>query len=310
MNTPIHSPGRATTAIYRDARADDVPVMAEVFLMTVTEMFARNNVRTTPPPRQFVIDNYEHVLATGIFRVAELDGRVAGIAGAVVRDNLWFLSAFWVLPGYQNRNIGMPLLRQVWQAGVSSGAAIGFTWSSVDITAMAAYMKLGMRPGYPILMFEGEPDAFPSVPEPYRSEELQRSGGDRSADSRHGAGSGPPVLGGADGFGGPADRVCRSGCGLLLRQWRQRRPGGLDRAGTRDGGVDPGRPARRGSGVPDPSFGAGHQPRRLAVCHRERIASDRPGPSADDCAVWTHGAILAVWPIVLLTTGEKFVKDS
>lgn len=175
MNTPIHSPGRATTAIYRDARADDVPVMAEVFLMTVTEMFARNNVRTTPPPRQFVIDNYEHVLATGIFRVAELDGRVAGIAGAVVRDNLWFLSAFWVLPGYQNRNIGMPLLRQVWQAGVSSGAAIGFTWSSVDITAMAAYMKLGMRPGYPILMFEGEPDAFPSVPEPYRSEELQRS---------------------------------------------------------------------------------------------------------------------------------------
>ncbi len=161
------------SAAYRDALAEDVPAMADLFLAAVSDMFARNSVGLAIPPKPAVIDAYEHVLASGIFRVAERDSRIVGIAGAVVRDALWYLSAFWVLPEYQNSHVGMPLLRQVWEAGRQRGATIGFTWSSVDLTAMAAYLKLGLRPGYPILILEGAPLAIPPVPAGYTVAELE-----------------------------------------------------------------------------------------------------------------------------------------
>jgi GNAT superfamily N-acetyltransferase len=65
---------------------------------------------------------YEHVRSTGIFHVAELEGRIVAIAGAILRDHLWYLSAFWARPGLQRRGIGMPLLRRVWNAGQQAGA--------------------------------------------------------------------------------------------------------------------------------------------------------------------------------------------
>ncbi len=118
---------------------------------------------------------YEHVRSTGIFHVAELEGRIVAIAGAIVRDRLWYLSAFWTWPHLQRRGIGMPLLRRVWDAGHEAGATIFFTWSSVDSAAMASYMKLGMVPGYPILLFEGAPRKLPRVASAYEIEALEKS---------------------------------------------------------------------------------------------------------------------------------------
>ncbi len=158
---------------YRDATSGDVPAMAELFHEAVTDMFARNGVQTPIPPLPAVVAAYEHVRRSGVFRVAEVGGRIVGIAGAIVRDNLWHLSAFWLLPQYQNRRIGMPLLRQVWQQGSERGAASFFTWSSVDVTAMAAYLKLGMRPGYPILLFEGTPVVAGSLSPHFRADTLR-----------------------------------------------------------------------------------------------------------------------------------------
>ncbi len=149
---------------YRPAGAEDVPKMADLWLTSVQDMFARNNVSGTLPPREIMLRGYEHVRSTGIFRIAESDQRMVAIAGAILRDEIWFLSAFWALPGLQRKGIGMPLLRQVWQEGRNSGATKFCTWSSVDITAMASYMKLGMLPGYEILLFEGAPQRLPAVP--------------------------------------------------------------------------------------------------------------------------------------------------
>ncbi len=160
---------------YRPAHPEDVPDMADLFLEAVSNMLARNNITAALPPRPAVLRAYEHVRATGIFHVAEIEGRIAAIAGAIVRDHLWYLSAFWARPDLQRQGIGMPLLKAVRNAGQEAGATVFFTWASVDSAAMAAYMKLGMVPGYPILLFEGMPQKLPSVASVYEVAALEKS---------------------------------------------------------------------------------------------------------------------------------------
>ncbi|MBI5903275.1 MAG: GNAT family N-acetyltransferase [Deltaproteobacteria bacterium] len=160
---------------YRAARPDDVGRMADLFLTALSDMYGRNNISAPAPPRGAVLLGYEHVRSTGVFRLAESDGRIIAIAGAIIRDKLWYLSAFWVYPDMQQKKIGMPLLRQVFEAGKEAGAAAFFTWSSVDMTAMASYMKVGMLPGYEILAFEGAPDRLHDAPYGCESAPLEMS---------------------------------------------------------------------------------------------------------------------------------------
>jgi GNAT superfamily N-acetyltransferase len=74
-----------------------------------------------------------------------------------VRGPLWFLSGFWARPDRQKTGIGGRLLREVWDEGRARGASTFFTWSSIDLTAMASYLRRGMLPGYQILSFVGGP---------------------------------------------------------------------------------------------------------------------------------------------------------
>jgi hypothetical protein len=71
---------------YRRARLDDLPAMASVFLSALADLYARNNILAPVPPQSTVLVDFEHVLETGIFHVAEQNRRVVAIAGAIVRD--------------------------------------------------------------------------------------------------------------------------------------------------------------------------------------------------------------------------------
>lgn len=146
---------------FRQARLEDVPAMVSVFLVALDDLYARTTGRVPLPLRSAVTIDFEHVLETGTFHVAAINGQIVAIAGAIVRDQLWFLSGFWVVPALQGQGIGMPLLRRVWQEGKDAGASVFFTWASSDLAAMAAYMKLGMLPGSQILRFEGVPQPAP-----------------------------------------------------------------------------------------------------------------------------------------------------
>jgi GNAT superfamily N-acetyltransferase len=159
---------------YRYASPEDIPEMADLFLLALNDMYARNAVSALVPPRPAVLQGYEHIRSTGIFQVAELEGRIVAIAGAVVRDQLWYLSAFWAHPELQRKKIGMPLLKKVWEAGKEAGATIFFTWSSIDLTAMASYMKLGMLPGYQNFFFDGVPKQLPDIPSNYKVAPLEK----------------------------------------------------------------------------------------------------------------------------------------
>jgi GNAT superfamily N-acetyltransferase len=159
---------------YRSARLEDVPEMVELHRTSVGDLLARNNITFVPPPREVMKAGYEHLCATGIFQLAQLENRIVAIAAASVRDDLWYLSAFWALPQIQGKKIGMPLLRHLFDAGAKAGATKFFTWSSIDMTAMAAYMKLGMRPGYEIFIFEGTPQSPDQIPPGYEVLPLQK----------------------------------------------------------------------------------------------------------------------------------------
>jgi GNAT superfamily N-acetyltransferase len=150
------------TVSFRAAVESDIPEAVELFLVSVADMAARAGMKTQPPERSMMLMNYRHIFRTGIFYVAEVDGKLGVICHAIVRDRLWFLSGFWAHPRLQGQGIGGQLLRLVMEEGARSGAQTFFTWSSLDLPAMATYMKMGMLPGYQILTFTGEPlETFP-----------------------------------------------------------------------------------------------------------------------------------------------------
>ncbi len=160
--------------IYRPVREAEMPEAATLFLVTVADLRERLNLTTPLPPREYIELAYEHIRRTGIFQVAELDGQLAAICHAVVRDSIWFLSGFWTLPGFQGQKIGRPLLERVMDEGARAGATTFFTWSSTDLQAMATYMKTGMLPGYQALTFTGVPGVLPGERAGYETVLLDR----------------------------------------------------------------------------------------------------------------------------------------
>jgi GNAT superfamily N-acetyltransferase len=157
----------------RPAQSADMPACVEVYNQSLRDMQARHNFPPSPgqPPGE-TLAIYQHILETGIFYVSEVEGQIAGTACAILRGSWWFLSGFWVQPGMQHSGLGGPLLRKVWQAGRQAGASQFFVWSSVDLPAMATYLKLGMLPGYQILTFEGKALLPPEPPVGYALEPL------------------------------------------------------------------------------------------------------------------------------------------
>ena len=145
------------TARDRAAREADVEPALDLFIGTLRDMLARNGIDAGELSRDEWRYGYPHVFRTGIFRVAEENGVLVAICHAIVRGPLWFLSGFWTRPDRQKSGIGGRLLRQVWEEGRARGASTFFTWSSIDLTAMASYLRRGMLPGYQILSFAGEP---------------------------------------------------------------------------------------------------------------------------------------------------------
>ncbi len=141
----------------RNAREEDIEPALDLFIGTLRDMLARNGIDPGELRRDEWRHSYPHVFRTGIFRVAEDDGELVAICHAIVRGPVWFLSGFWTRPGRQRGGVGGRLLREVLAEGRTRGASTFFTWSSIDLTAMASYLKGGMLPGYPILSFVGTP---------------------------------------------------------------------------------------------------------------------------------------------------------
>jgi len=142
----------------RSARPEDMPACVDVFHESLRDLLRRHNMPAEDlPAADRSLAYYQHALDTGVFEVAEVDGRLAALACATIRDHLWFLAGFWVRPAMQHQHVGSAVLRRAWDAGVERGATHFFVWSSMDLPALSAYMRLGMVPGAQLFTFEGKP---------------------------------------------------------------------------------------------------------------------------------------------------------
>jgi GNAT superfamily N-acetyltransferase len=154
-----------TSVVYRPLEERDFEAAVDVRIESAADMLRRQGL---PPPegkREQWNAKYTHTWRTGIFQVAEVDGRIAAVANAIVRGNVWFLCAFWTLPAMQGRGIGGPLLRRVHEEGQRQGARVFAVLASPEFPALATYMKLGMVPGCQVFKFDLEAGATVVVPE-------------------------------------------------------------------------------------------------------------------------------------------------
>lgn len=160
---------------YRKAQARDLPEAVMVYVTARNQMLSRHNLTVPPDDTEAAQLGLQHILRTGHFEVAEQEERLVGVSYAIVRDGIWFLSGFWVRPAAQRQGIGGPLLRRVQRAGVAAGARTFCVWSSIDATAMATYMKLGMLPGTQILNLavDGARVTLPPVSGGYETRPLE-----------------------------------------------------------------------------------------------------------------------------------------
>jgi GNAT superfamily N-acetyltransferase len=92
--------------------------------------------------------------------VAEHDGQVVGCALAILREGIWGLSLFVVLPEHQSAGLGRELLARAWAYGEGARGAI--ILASRDVRAIRAYLRLGLEL-HPAAMAIGRPRG---VPEP------------------------------------------------------------------------------------------------------------------------------------------------
>jgi GNAT superfamily N-acetyltransferase len=126
----------------------------EADLAAITAILEANDEPVTWPdvPRAPYV---EHLLSRPNLRliVGELDGVVSGVAGTIEvgRPTRRFLTDLYVDPTRQSRGLGSAML-----AAAMDGASERMTFSSGDPRALAAYMRNGMRPWWPLLYLEAD----------------------------------------------------------------------------------------------------------------------------------------------------------
>ena len=149
--------GRSDAVSYRPGCEDDVLPSASVFKRALNGHYGRYNLPLVMGPDEAFVPLHRHILnnAGPRFWVAEDDGGMLGFGAGIVRGELWYLAALFVVPEAQGRGVGRELLRLA-RTGVSSGLAATIT-DALQPVSNTLYARHGMLPSFPVLGLEGEP---------------------------------------------------------------------------------------------------------------------------------------------------------
>src|SRR4051794_7038633 len=139
------SPGPMTTI--RPMGDDDVAGAAETWIDAFGTMRAAYHLpveERTDAAVARLQARLRHLLRNdpgGSWVAEDGDGRVVGLAQALVREGLWVLSLFGVVPGHQEAGVGRRLLDAAVAYG--SGVPAGLILCSRDPRAMRRYARAG-----------------------------------------------------------------------------------------------------------------------------------------------------------------------
>jgi GNAT superfamily N-acetyltransferase len=139
---------------YRPALPGDGAAEHAVFCAAIGEVYRARNYSWSEPPLADWTKGRAHVLATDPERcwVADLDDRVVGYTGAIVRDGTWFFSSLFIDRAAQGRGIG----RRLYELAVDGAPSRRLTITdSIQPISNALYGANGLLPVAPLLRLVG-----------------------------------------------------------------------------------------------------------------------------------------------------------
>ena len=142
----------------RKVRPDELEEVWRVHVASSHDGIVRRGGPVTPPADRPVASDARAGLASdpdGYFCAVQ-EGQIRGMASALVRGRVWYLSMFFVLPGDQGRGVGRALLERALAYAEARGAEVRCTWATLDPRAQARYVMAGMAPRWPIYRLDGD----------------------------------------------------------------------------------------------------------------------------------------------------------
>jgi GNAT superfamily N-acetyltransferase len=137
--------------VIRPLTADDVPRGQEITYSALSSLDARMARPVQDLTDEIVVRSrarITHLLRTDPDSawVAEVDGVAAGVALALVREGMWFLSLLMVDPAFQGQNVGRKLL----DASLTTATDRSWIMSTDDSRAVRRYQRAGfaLHPSY------------------------------------------------------------------------------------------------------------------------------------------------------------------
>jgi GNAT superfamily N-acetyltransferase len=156
--------GRVSDVRIRPMTVDDVPAAERVTAVGFHELDSRMFRRSWPDPQlrppergAIWVERVRHLIGTdpGGSWVAERDDELLGIAVSFVREKMWLLASYAVVPGSQGLGLGKALLAPALEHG--RGCLRGMFNASSDPRALRRYHAAGFTL-YPQMFVRGTPD--------------------------------------------------------------------------------------------------------------------------------------------------------
>ena len=151
------------------AREGDLPAAAEIYAVNEMAMRRRmhplTGVANTDASEQTAgaLEDLQFLHAEDPRQVwiAEIAGDVAGVAAAVFRERHAHIQYLFVAPNAQERGAGEALLDRLQEAGTAAGCTVWTLQASDDPRALTRYLRLGLRPQPPNVVWRADDPAFP-----------------------------------------------------------------------------------------------------------------------------------------------------
>ena len=155
---------QAAPVTYRRGTIGDSRTVAGIFEAALLDLSERLNVTAItggqdPEVRAKLWERrrplFEHLAHTAHqFWLAEAGGEVVGYARSILRQGIWELTEFFVLPQRQSAGVGRDLLQLVLpEEDVRHKVII----ATADVRALARYLKAGVYARFPITYFSRQP---------------------------------------------------------------------------------------------------------------------------------------------------------